>query len=182
MPTLNEVLSQADPLLVTAQEHLDWLNTVGESTDDTTLYTVRQLGIVLGGDLPNLGIVLGTLQAAAAQNPIVSAYFQTLNTTGLDFSNDTVRGMVATLSAGWPTEVKEAVESIGVIPGKPLWEELGLSQPTIEEIQKIILVNKLQQIAADLQSGIQNGSLTTMTEVKASADVMFDSAITALGG
>lgn len=185
MPTLNEVLSQADPSLVTAQEHLDWLNTTTEIPGDSTAYTWSGISaaLIARGANPSSVLQLASEINTLPGGPILNAC---LLSGGFNFANENNRNLILSLEVSepqWAKDLLDAMLAIGAPQTVAKWHDFGLTeQPTIEEIQKIILTNKMQQIFGDLQVGIQNGSLTTVAEVKASADVMFDAAISTLGG
>lgn len=165
MPSLTEVVNNyliANPGQ-TAEQILTALMTVGSSQPDHTLYTVREIEIVLGGDLTKLGLVLGTMQAAAASNPVLAAFSQTLNTTGLDFSIATVQTMITQLATAgsWSSDITSAIQSIGTIPGVPMWQQSGLpSAPTLAQIQAILDYATWCDLANTIGQQVQAGTLT----------------------
>jgi hypothetical protein len=171
--------------LSTAQQMLDWLNKHTDSQPDHTLYSIREFNDLFDEDLATIRLVLGTLQTAAQTDPAVAGYYDTLKTVGLDFSAASLQSMLTTLAVAgqWPPDVLTALRSLGVTPGVPQWQALGIAQPpALAEIQAILLQRTLGSVLTALSGGINDGSLTTVAEVKASADVLFDTAIANMGG
>lgn len=83
------------------------------------------------------GLVLGTLQAASASNPILSAAYQALVTVGISLSDDLRQGMIDQLAVAgkWPNSVRDAVKALGRVT-KPRWQTEGYAhEPTLEQIQ-----------------------------------------------
>ena len=194
MPTLNEVLSQADPSLVTAQQHLDWLDTTTEIPGDSTAYRWPGIGQKLlrnyvenpqgsSGCSPENWIKFNSLIGTLVGGAVLD---NCLKSEGFDFSDSFNRQQIQAMEIvepDWAVAVLDAMLAVGSPQTVAKWQQYGLdSQPMIGDIQSILLTRKVQQISADLQYGIQTGSLTTATEVKASADSLFDAAIVALGG
>lgn len=91
------------------------------------------------------GLVLGTLQAASASNPILSAAYQALVTVGISLSDDLRQGMIDQLAVAgnWPNSVRDAVKALGRVT-QPRWQiENYQSQPTLEQIQAEIDASRL---------------------------------------
>lgn len=117
-----------------AQQRLDYL------LESVTTLTNRQ---VIVADIINAvgvdagGLVLGTLQAAAATNPILAAAYQALVTVGISLSDDLRQGMIDQLAVAgsWPNSVRDAVKALGRVT-QPRWQLEGYpSQPTLSQIQ-----------------------------------------------
>lgn len=106
-----------------------------EISRDSSLNTIRRVHQVLTSD-DDLRLVLGTIDAVAAQDPIVKGFATTIQTTGVDFSAARVQSMVGVLASvgNWPDSVTDAVRSIGVQMG-PRWQREGLpSAPSASDI------------------------------------------------
>ena len=119
---------------MTAQERLDFL------LEPVTTNTNRQ---IIVADIINAigaeagGLVLGTLQAASASNPILAAAYQALVTVGISLSDDLRQGMIDQLvvEGEWPNSVRDAVKALGRVT-QPRWRAEGYqSQPTLSQIQ-----------------------------------------------
>jgi hypothetical protein len=129
---------------MTAQQRLDYL------LESVTTLTNRQ---VIVADLINAvgveagGLVLGTLQAAAATNPILAAAYQALVTVGISLSDDLRQSMIDQLALAsqsqpenlrWPNQLRDAIKALGRIT-QPRWQSEGYpSQPTLSQIQSEI--------------------------------------------
>jgi hypothetical protein len=122
---------------MTAQQRLDYL------LESVTTLTNRQ---VIVADIINaVGVeagvlVLGTLQAAAATNPILAAAYQALVTVGISLSDDLRQGMIDQLAVAgsWPNSVRDAVKGLGRVV-QPRWMVEGYdTEPTLEQIQSEI--------------------------------------------
>jgi hypothetical protein len=118
---------------MTAQERLDYL------LANVTTLTNRQIivaDIIAAVGVDASGLVLGTLQAAAASNPILAAAYQALVTVGISLSDDLRQGMIDQLAVAgsWPDAVKDAVKALGRTT-RPRWQIEGYeSQPTLQQI------------------------------------------------
>ena len=92
------------------------INTTVNKTPDhvpkTSVTIIRQFG------LDTAGLILGTLQAAGQQNPVVKSALARLDSsTGLDFSDPLMRQMIPVLAeqGEWPAEITAAVLALGEI-------------------------------------------------------------------
>ena len=117
-----------------AQQRLDYL------LETVTTNTNRQIivaDIIAAVGLEASGLVLGTLQAAAASNPILAAAYQALVTVGISLSDDLRQGMIDQLAVAgsWPNIVRDSVKALGRVI-QPRWVVEGYDEePTLEQIQ-----------------------------------------------
>jgi hypothetical protein len=127
---------------MTAQERLDYLlEQVTTNTNQQIIVAdiINAVGIEAGA------LVLGTLQAAAATNPILAAAYQALVTVGISLSDDLRQGMIdqLALAGNWPNSVRDAVKALGRIT-QPRWLLDGYTtEPTLEQIQAEIDASRL---------------------------------------
>jgi hypothetical protein len=102
--------------------------------------------IIAAVGLDGSRLVLGTLQAASAQDPVLAAAYQALVTVGISLSGDDRQAMLDTLAAvgSWPDSVRDAVKALGVLR-RPRWQMEGYtSEPTMQQIQTEILRTDLR--------------------------------------
>ena len=118
---------------MTAQERLDYL------LANVTTLTNRQIivaDIIAAVGVEASGLVLGTLQAAAASNPILAAAYQALVTVGISLSDDLRQGMIdqLALAGSWPNSVRDAVKVLGRTT-RTRWQlEDYATEPTLQQI------------------------------------------------
>jgi hypothetical protein len=82
-------------------------------------------------------LVVGTIKAAGAQNPLMDTILIAMSTVGLSLSTAERQGVIDMLAAAgsWPDEVRDAVKSLGGTY-KPQWQSEGYeSEPTMESVQ-----------------------------------------------
>ncbi len=118
---------------MSAQERLDYLLEVVE-TPTNQLVTVAAIVSAVGLDAGRL--VVGTIQAGAAQDPILAASLQALSTVGMSLSSADRQMLIDELAAAgqWPDSVRDAVKALGVVR-QPRWQIEGyLSEPTLEQV------------------------------------------------
>lgn len=135
---------------MTPQEQLDYLlETVVKV--DTTLYTARKVGSILGA--VDYEIAMTTLEGMAQQLKLVRDALKWLNSDlGLDFSDPQTQSLIdqAALAGNW-SELSPGLElkikSIGIVQ-RPRWQDLGLTEPTIESVTKEITKQAMRQSAA----------------------------------
>lgn len=130
--------SRLDHLLAPAAIPLDTLITVGHITD------------AVGMDASRL--VVGTVQAGAAQDPLLAAAMHSLYTTGMMLSPPERQAMIdqLALAGEWPDSVRDAVKALG-IDNRPRWQVEGRAEePTIESVQAEIDAEELSQYAMEL--------------------------------
>ena len=110
--------------------------------------TVAHITAAVG--LETGALVVGTVDAAGASNPLLRSSFVALSTTGMQLHTPERQGMIDMLAAAgsWPDVVRDAIKALG---GSmvPRWQTLGYqSEPTIESIhaeldglEKLAIVN-----------------------------------------
>lgn len=127
---------------MTAAERLAYLlESVTSNTNRTVIVAdiINTVGVEAGG------MVLGTLQSAAASNPILAAAYQALVTVGISLSDDLRQGMIDQLAVAgnWPDSVRDAMKALGRIT-QPRWQNEGYTtEPTLEQIQSEIDASRL---------------------------------------
>jgi hypothetical protein len=87
--------------------------------------------------LESTALVVGTIKAASAQNPLMDTILIAMSTVGLSLSTAERQGVIDMLaSAGsWPDSVRDNVKALGGTY-KPQWQTQGYeSEPTIESVQ-----------------------------------------------
>jgi hypothetical protein len=127
---------------MTAQERLDFL--LGSVTTNTNRQVIVA-DIINSVGVEASGLVLGTLQAASASNPLLAAAYQALVTVGISFSDDLRQGMIDQLAVAgsWPDSVKNSVKALGRI-AQPRWQIEGYAtEPTLEQIQSELYESRL---------------------------------------
>jgi len=118
---------------MTPQERLDYL------LETETINTNRQVivaDMIQAVGVEGCGLVLGTLQAAAASNPVLAAAYQALVTVGISLSDDLRQGMIDQLAVAgeWPNELRDAVKALGRYT-QPRWVGEGYgAEPTLEQV------------------------------------------------
>jgi hypothetical protein len=120
---------------MTAQERLDYLlATVSTQTNKQVIVA----DIIEAVGMQSARVVLGTLQAAAAQDPVLAAAYQALVTVGISLSGDDRQSMLDQLAVAgsWSNEVRDAVKALGVVT-QARWETLPgyATEPTLESVQ-----------------------------------------------
>jgi hypothetical protein len=131
---------------MTPQERLDYLlESVFVPTNKQVL--VADLVDAVGDNGSRL--VLGTLQAAAAQDPLLAAAYQALATVGISLSPLDRQAMVDQLATAgsWPDATRDAVKALGGVYRKR-WQIEGYdSEPTLEVVQEIIAAEAIREAA-----------------------------------
>ena len=82
-------------------------------------------------------LVVGTVKAASATNPLMDTILIAMSSVGLSLSSAERQGVIDMLaSAGeWPDEVRDAVKALGGTY-KPRWEiEAYAAEPSLESVQ-----------------------------------------------
>jgi hypothetical protein len=134
-----------------AQERLDYLL--------ETIPTNRQIivaDIIAAVGVDASGLVLGTLQAAAATNPVLAAAYQALITVGISLSDELRQGMIDQLALAsqsqaenlrWSNELRDAVKALGRVPR---WTTAGYdTEPTLSQITTEVRKQELEDAAID---------------------------------
>lgn len=139
------VLKNTPPELVTAAAIGDWLS---EAVIEDILrsYTV---GILSQPDclgIDNTRLVVGTIDAASAVDPLLKPVMLALSTVGIQLCGDDRRGMIALLAdaGNWPDTLRDRVLALGRST-RTRWESLGGAgaPPSVEAIQAEIDVERL---------------------------------------
>lgn len=127
---------------MTPEERLEYL--LAEVWQPTNkAITVAEIVDAVGLDAARL--VVGTLQAAAAQDPILAASFQALTTVGMSLSSPDRQGLIdqlATTGYGpegnqpWPTTICDGVKALGGV-WRVRWQVEGYqAAPTLSALTK----------------------------------------------
>ena len=148
---------------MTPQERLDYLlESVFVPTNKQII--VADLVDAVGDNGSRL--VLGTIQSAAAQDPLLAAAYQALATVGISLSPPERQAMVDQLATvgDWPDTVRDAVKALGGVNRKR-WQINGLqSEPTLESLEAEKIKLETMQVYRDLHSkwlvSVLEGDLT----------------------
>jgi hypothetical protein len=111
--------------------------------------TVAEIVSAVGLDAGRL--VVGTIQAGAAQDPILASSYQALSTVGMSLSGVDRQGLIDQLAiAGqWPDAVRDAVKALGGV-SRPRWQIEGYAaEPTLESVSLELQKQQLSDAAAD---------------------------------
>jgi hypothetical protein len=103
------------------------------------------------GSLDAGRLVVGTIQARAAQDPILASSYQALSTVGMSLSGADRQGLIDQLAiAGqWPDAVRDAVKALGGV-WRARWQIEGYaSEPTLESVSLELQKQQLSDAAAD---------------------------------
>ena len=96
--------------------------------------TVAEIVEAVGKDAARL--VIGTLQAGAAQDPLLASSSQAISTVGMRLSSIDRQEMIDQLAIGgeWPDAVRDAVKALGgAYVGR--WSQEGFDdEPTLEQV------------------------------------------------
>jgi hypothetical protein len=118
-----------------AEQRLEYLlETQWAPTNRAVLFA--DITAVVG--LEATAMVVGTIKAASAANPLMDTILIAMSSVGLSLSTSERQGVIDMLAdAGeWPDEVKDAVKALGGVY-KPRWQAEGYeSEPTLELITK----------------------------------------------
>jgi len=135
--TLESVLQKAEYIALSSEDALDALLADGAPLTNTELQTVAAVVKAVGQEATAL--VLGTIKAVAAQNPLVDGLYLKLCTVGQDWSDTEWQAAIPQYAAlgSWPSEVTAALLAMGSVPRKQ-WQVEGLTEaPTLETIQAV---------------------------------------------
>jgi hypothetical protein len=131
-----------------AQERYDYL------MQSVTTNTNRQIIVadfIAAVGVDASGLVLGTLQAAAASNPVLAAAYQALVTVGISLSDDLRQGMIDQLAVAgsWPNSVRDAIKALGRVT-QPRWQSVGYdTEPTLQQITVEVRKQELEDSWVD---------------------------------
>jgi hypothetical protein len=122
-------------------------------------------------------LVVGTIKAASAQNPLLETVLIAMSTVGLNLSSAERQSTITQLAiaGGWPDQVRDAVKALGGVTMKR-WQQIGMDEPTIESVaaeRQSIAVSewtgsKIQQVSAAMNLAAASGG-ATIESVKAAA-------------
>lgn len=132
-----------------------------EWVPNTQTVTVATISAAIG--LEAAALVIGTVDAGGATNPLLKSSFVALSTTGVQLHTPERQGLIDILAVAgsWPDAVRDAVKALG---GSmvPRWQRLGYPiEPTIELIESQVNAATDQQKIAHVQNEIIGGSTVT---------------------
>jgi len=96
-------------------------------------------------------LIVGTMKAASAANPLMDTIIIAMSTNGLSLSTAERQGVIDALATAgqWPTEVCNAVKALGGA-SKPRWQTLGYEvAPTLESVTLAATKKQLEDSAVD---------------------------------
>jgi hypothetical protein len=96
-------------------------------------------------------LIVGTMKAASAANPLMDTIIIAMSTNGLSLSTAERQGVIDALATAgqWPTEVCNAVKALGGA-SKPRWQTLGYEvAPTLESVSLAATKKQLEDSAVD---------------------------------
>jgi hypothetical protein len=96
-------------------------------------------------------LIVGTMKAASAANPLMDTIIIAMSTNGLSLSTAERQGVIDALATAgqWPTEVRNAVKALGGA-SKPRWQTLGYEiAPTLESVSLAATKKQLEDSAVD---------------------------------
>jgi len=96
-------------------------------------------------------LVVGTIKAASASNPLMDTILIAMSSVGLSLSTAERQGVIDSLAiAGeWPDAVRDAVKALGGVD-RPRWQVEGYeSEPTIETVALAATKKQLEDSAVD---------------------------------
>jgi hypothetical protein len=139
----------------------DWQNktdaeVLAELLADVFVPTNRQ---VLFADISGVvgleaaALVVGTIKAASAQNPLLETVLIAMSTVGLNIGTPERQAMIGqlALAGGWPDQVRDSVKALGGVT-VPRWQQIGMSEPTIESVAAERQAKAAMQAYRDLHS------------------------------
>jgi len=154
---------------MTAQERLAYLL---ESIWVPTNATITVASIVDAVGLDAGRLVVGTIQAAAGQDPILAASSQALATVGMSLSSVDRQSLVDQLAVvgNWPDAIRDAVKALGG-EWRPRWRGEGYTEaPTLESVQAEIdrdaTTAWLDAKLAVVREGLHDLTITTRQQVR----------------
>lgn len=127
----------------TAQERLDYLLST-EFVPTNKQVVFADVTAVVG--LEATALVVGTMKAASATNPLMDTIIIAMSTNGLSLSSPERRAVIDQLAAAgnWPDAVRDGVKALGGI-NRPRWQsEDYATEPTLEQVQTELLREDFQ--------------------------------------
>jgi hypothetical protein len=163
---------------MTAQERLTELLTVEWSPTNRTI-VFADIATVVG--LEPTALVVGTMKAASATNPLMDTIIIAMSTNGLSLSTPERQGVIDMLAATgqWPESLRDAVKALG---GSmlPKWQILGYeSEPTLESIQEEIDATEMAEQQTQLRQMYRDVHSQVIVPVVDGSDLSIESLATA---
>jgi enoyl-CoA hydratase/carnithine racemase len=96
-------------------------------------------------------LIVGTMKAASAANPLMDTIIIAMSTNGLSLSTAERQGVIDALATAgqWPDAVRDAVKALGGA-SKPRWQTLGYEiAPTLESVALAATKKQLEDSAVD---------------------------------
>lgn len=122
----------------TAQERLDYLlATEFVPTNKQVLFA----DITAAVGLEATALVVGTIKAASASNPLMDTIIIAMSTNGLSLSTAERQSVIDSLAiaGSWPNALRDAVKALGGVD-RPRWQVEGYeSEPTIADATRDVL-------------------------------------------
>lgn len=135
-----------------AQAAYDAITTPIE-TRNTKAWTVADLTKEFPPTESNdLNTMLGTMESV----PVFRSAFIALSITGLEFASDERQQLIDTLAVvgSWSPELTQKVKRLGR-PLKEPWQSAGITEPTLEDVEKAWTVDKTRRDMAAILQPIQ---------------------------
>ena len=134
---------------MTPQERLDYLlETQFVPTNKQVLFA--DITSLVG--LEATALVVGTMKAASASNPLMDTIIIAMSTNGLSLSSPERRAVIdqLALAGKWPDWVRDSVKALGGVD-RPRWQSEGYeSEPTLEQIEAELAEAALREFADSL--------------------------------
>jgi hypothetical protein len=96
-------------------------------------------------------LVVGTIKAASAANPLLETVLIAMSTVGLGLGTTERRAMIDSLAVAgeWPDAVRDAVKALGGV-NQVRWQVEGYeSQPTLSQVTTELRKDELEALAVD---------------------------------
>jgi hypothetical protein len=96
-------------------------------------------------------LIVGTMKAASATNPLMDTIIIAMSTNGLSLSTAERQGVIDALATDgeWPDAVRDAVKALGGVY-QPRWQTLGYEvAPTLESVSLAATKQQLEDSAVD---------------------------------
>lgn len=119
---------------MTAEERLAWL-LESEWVPTNRQVLVADITAVIG--LEATALVVGTMKAAAATNPLMDTIIIAMSTNGLSLSTPERQAIIDSLATAgqWPDAIRDAIKALGGV-WRPRWQSAGYAaEPTLETVQ-----------------------------------------------
>jgi hypothetical protein len=140
---------------MTPQERLDYLLTdVWVPTNKQVLFA--DITAVVG--MEATALVVGTMKAAAEQNPLMDTIIIAMSTNGLSLSSPERQAVIDMLAVAgnWPDEVRDAIKALGGA-WRPRWQTEGYAtEPTLQHVELEITKESLKEAATNRWNAFQS--------------------------